>query len=63
LEHVEESNKCIIEETVRQIGYLPEVKEEIRALFTHKSDNCSGSETAFFPLILYEFESGRSILL
>jgi hypothetical protein len=54
---------CIIEEIVCQVGYLPEVKVEIRGLFAHKSDNCSGSETAFFPMILYEFESGRSVLL
>jgi len=32
------------------------VKEEIPALFTNKTDNCSGSETAVFPVVLYQFE-------
>jgi len=29
--HVEESNKHIIEETVRQVGYLPELYEDARS--------------------------------
>jgi hypothetical protein len=30
-EHVEDSNKCIIEETVRQVGYLQELYEDARS--------------------------------
>jgi len=29
--HIEDSNKCIIEETVRQVGYLPELYEDARS--------------------------------
>jgi hypothetical protein len=31
LEHVEDSNKHIIEEIVRQVGYLPELYEDARS--------------------------------
>jgi len=29
--YVEDSNKCIIEEIVRQVGYLPELYEDARS--------------------------------
>jgi hypothetical protein len=29
--HVKDSNKCIIEETVRQVGYLPELYEDAQS--------------------------------
>jgi hypothetical protein len=31
LKHVEDSNKHIMEETVRQVGYLPELYEDARS--------------------------------
>jgi len=31
LKHVEDSNKHIIEETVRQVGHLPELYEDARS--------------------------------
>jgi hypothetical protein len=37
--HVEDSNKHIIEEIVRQIGYLPELYEDARLEKYKKSKN------------------------
>jgi len=31
LKHSEDLNKCIIEEIVRQVGYLPELYEDARS--------------------------------
>jgi hypothetical protein len=36
--HVEDSNKRIIEETVRQVGYLPELYEDARSEKYKKKD-------------------------
>jgi len=49
--HVEDSNKHIIEETVRQVGYLPELYEDARSeKYFKKYTDMLNSDTRFLTV-------------